>query len=167
LTTKRLDVRKDVSGCFAGELSDPSTSESTAIGGRISLLHATASRTGYYLLLRAWAPSNCNILGMCGMNPTGDTTLLWLDVAADLSVRRKQAEVVEDCRHEVVDPREGETEGRAVGDEGGHRFRLRNGRLRIESVDHGSETSRRVSYRSDQAARGIQVGHPVPTNDEP
>lgn len=150
----RVNLSDDIVGCL-GQLYDRSTGEKFGPGeGRSRVLDVTELDGHRYILLTAVAAPNCNVQGRCGAGDS-NVTLIWLDVAPDLSVASKKAFTVEDC-----------VEARWVDDERDDwrdKVGLVDGRLTIKfkefdrSSSERAEISGRVTYERRDARIGFVV----------
>ena len=92
---RQIDLRHDIVGCL-GEVYDHTTGERFADGDKKTLLDVTEDHGEHFILLSAEAAANCDVQSRCGGAPS-NVTLIWLEIAADLSLESKQAFAVEDC----------------------------------------------------------------------
>jgi len=93
-----VNLTDDVSGCL--ELFDPTTSQRiTRVPLRIKVIDRVSKDDKRYLVLLAWAQSNCNVQGRCGA--ATDHTLIWLKLDSGLKLEEKQSAVIVDCRMDI------------------------------------------------------------------
>lgn len=92
----RFDLQEDIVGCV-GQVYDRSTGERFGSGLRATrVLDSLRSGNSRFVLVSAVAAPNCNVQGRCGAGDD-DVTLIWLQLADDLALVKKQVFAVEDC----------------------------------------------------------------------
>jgi|SRR5215471_3951997 len=147
----RLNVKEDIVGCL-GQLFDPTTGERFGSGeGTGRVLDVATNQGRRFLLLSAAAAANCNVQGQCGAAAWPNVTLIWMEIAADLSVVRKQTFAIIDCRApRWVD---------GAPDDWADTFGLANGALRIAFVESSgpADVHGVASYDHKTPERGISV----------
>jgi hypothetical protein len=151
--SSRVDLRPDIAGC-QGDVFDPATEVRLGRQVRVRVLDATRRDGRDYILLIATAPPNCNIQGACGASPRPDATLVWLEIAPDLSVLRRQMFVVDHCV--------GARYVRAEADDWAARVRLTNDVLAIKFDEigrglDGGDITGRADYDRRAPAAGIRI----------
>jgi hypothetical protein len=101
-----LDLTQDISGC-TGASYDGEINKVYDSADDFEIVDETEKESFTYLLLLASAPPNCNVQGQCGAADP-DATLVWLKLAADLSLAGKQTYVLRACRADtsIVIPEE-------------------------------------------------------------
>ena len=93
----RVNLSQDIVGCL-GQMYDSSTGERFGVGeGTNRILDVATSQGRRFVLLGAIAAANCNVQGQCGAAGP-NVTVIWLEIAADLSVVKRQTFAVVDCR---------------------------------------------------------------------
>lgn len=93
-----VNLTDDVSGCL--ELFDPTISQRrTREPLRIKVIDRVGKDDKHYLVLLAWAQSNCNVQGRCGAST--DHTLIWLKLDSGLKLEKKKSAVIVDCRMNI------------------------------------------------------------------
>jgi len=131
-----VTLTDDVSGCL--ELFDPTISQRrTREPLRIKVIDRVSKDDKRYLVLLAWAQSNCNVQGHCGAST--DDTLIWIKLDSGLKLEKKQSAVIVDCRINIdmIDSQYGKQDELII--------KLVRGRLAIEYGDIFDDNVRTLS----------------------
>ena len=147
--TNRVDVRDQMSGCF-GELYDSRDGLIGFESGSLKILDVATVDRRTYVFAVASAKPNCDIQGPCGKSDRLDTTLIWLNIAPDLTVSSRQLFAVDDCR---------ESRSVVTNDKNWARHpRLANGALDLTFREgRNNVTNGRALYEKGAPAVGIQI----------
>jgi hypothetical protein len=146
-----VNLTDDVSGCL--ELFDPTISQRrTREPLRIKVIDSVSKDDRHYLVLLAWAQSNCNVQGHCGAST--DHTLIWLKLDSGLKLEKKQSAVIVDCRTSIdmIDT-EYDSQDRLI-------IKLVRGRLAIEygdTFDDNVRTLSQLAYDRKFPERGFVI----------
>lgn len=147
--TSRVNLSQDIAGCL-GQMYDPTTGERFGKGeGKSRVLDVTTIQGRRFVLLIAPASANCNVQGRCGAADP-NVTLIWLEIAADLSISRKQTFAVVDCFA---------SRGiKGAPDDWADTLSLVNGSLAITFTDFGGpDVVGTVGYSRAAADQGLRV----------
>ena len=151
----RVNLSQDIVGCL-GQLYDPTTSERFGKGeGTSRVLDVTVNQGRRFVLLMALAAANCNVQGHCGAAGEPNVTLIWLEIAADLSVVKKQTFAVVDCRNDRG------VEG--APDDWADRLNLVDGSLTVTFTEFrggSADVTGTVTYSRQTADHGLSIVRP-------
>ncbi len=160
--TQTLDLSNDFSGCLQqyDGWSDPK-GRKRFDSSSIEILDKTRKDGFYYIILGARLGSNCNVQGMCGAGT--NYTLVWLKLNAKLEIEKKQAEVVEDCRADLI-----MTEPESDYESGKSNLKLIKGVLQVkyEKTDYREKASTVISYQLKYDRNSPEQGFIVSTKTE-